>query len=307
MSASVALWGKLPGFGDFLRLGSRSAPLSAIDTAFTELRLDTARAAAFSASAPVVAFFHQADRWWGSVVLPSTDRVGRPAPLVAMAGLRAVDPADEIGVLPLAFGSFIGRVLAQHAAGWPTEQDAVLAAVAAAAADLDLGAAEETFVATLEASPQETLWALTGGAAGCHRTLSIVAAAAAGRLPVVGMRIAPIGSPVNAGFWLSAAWLVRGRDDPPGPIVLHPGAAGIAPSVALLWPSPTGAALAAILWPAAVLPAYFPALATPQLEGVLPREVRLPADLCADGKSHLRDLLYRLVTERRTHRYTRTF
>ena len=100
---SIAAWGKLPGHGDFLRIGSDSAPVAAFDAAFTALRLDAAQAEIFAVGGPVVAFIRQADRWWGAVVLPSTDRVGRHAPFVAVAGIRSVDPADEIGVLPLAF------------------------------------------------------------------------------------------------------------------------------------------------------------------------------------------------------------
>ena len=301
---SIAAWGKLPVFGDFVRVGSEAAPVAAFDAAFTALRLDVNNVEAFAASGPVVSFVHQADRWWGSVVLPSTDRVGRHAPFVAVAGIRSVDPADEIGVLPLAFAPFIQRVLQQNALGWPAEGEAVRQVLAGFGADLALDSAEEAFVAHLEATTQEALTATFGGQQLLADVLRTVVATAGGRLAASGVRVSPVAGPVQAGFWLAAAWLMRGRDETPGPLVLHPGGVGRAPSITQLWPGPTAGEFAAVLWPANAAPelgAKVVSAPTP-----LAQEVRLPPDLLADPRAHLRDLLYRVVSQRRTQRYTRS-
>ena len=302
---SIAAWGKLPGHGDFLRIGSDSAPVAAFDAAFTALCLDAAQAEIFAVGGPVVAFIRQADRWWGAVVLPSTDRVGRHAPFVAVAGIRSVDPADEIGVLPLAFAPFIQRVLSQHAIGWPVEGEALRQLLAGFGADLSLDAGDEAFVAHLEATTQESLVTAFGGPGPFTAILRTVVAAATGHLHGCGIRVAPVAGPVQAGFWLAAAWLVRARDETPGPLVLHPGGVGIAPSITQLWPAPTAAQFAAALWPASsraehgAQPIMAPA---PQI----PEELHLPTDLLTEPRAHLRDLLYRLVSQRRTQRYPRS-
>jgi len=301
---SIAAWGKLPVFGDFVRVGSESAPVTAFDAAFTALRLDVASADAFAASGPVVAFVHQADRWWGSVVLPSTDRVGRHAPFVAVAGIRSVDPADEIGVLPLAFAPFIQRVLQQHALGWPAEGEAVRQVLAGFGADLALDSAEEAFVAHLEATTQQALATTVGGQEQLADILRTVVATAGGRLAASGVRVAPVAGPVQAGFWLAAAWLMRGRDETPGPLVLHPGGVGLAPSITQLWPGPTAAEFAAVLWPANAAPELGAKVVSAPTR--LADDVRLPPDLMTDPRAHLRDLLYRVVSQRRTQRYTRS-
>ena len=301
---SIAAWGKLPVFGDFVRVGSEAAPVAAFDAAFTALRLDVANVEAFAASGPVVAFVHQADRWWGSVVLPSTDRVGRHAPFVAVAGIRSVDPADEIGVLPLAFAPFIQRVLQQHALGWPAEGETVRQVLAGFGADLTLDTAEEAFVTHLEATTQAALATSVGGQDQLANILRTVVATAGGRLAASGVRVAPVAGPVQAGFWLAAAWLMRGRDETPGPLVLHPGGVGLAPSITQLWPGPTAGEFASVLWPANAAPelgAKVVSAPTP-----LAHEIKLPPDLLTDPRAHLRDLLYRVVSQRRTQRYTRS-
>lgn len=303
-SISLAAWGKLPAFGDFLRLGSNSAPVSAFDAAFTALALDQQRAAAFAASGPVLTFIHHSDRWWGSVVLPSHDSVGRKSPFVATAAVRSIDPGDEIGVLPLAFAPFIQRILAQHQAGWPTSQDAVGAAVSAAAAGLDLEKAEGDFVARLEATAQADLWGAFGSAEACRQAMSVAAAAANGTIPGAGLRVLPVAGQIQACFWLAAIWMVRSRDEAPGPLVIHPGGPGLAPSVTVLWPSPTAGQLAAALWPGSCQPEQAVSVVTTG-RTALPVGYELPAELFTDSRGHLRDLLYRLVTERRTRRYTR--
>lgn len=301
---SIAAWGKLPGHGDFLRIGSESAPVAAFDAAFTAMRLTEAGTARFAAGGPVVAFVRQADRWWGAVVLPSTDRVGRHAPFVAVAGIRSLEPADEIGVLPLAFGPFIQRVLGQHAAGWPADGESVRQLLAGFGADLTLDASEDAFVAHLEATTQASLAVTYGGVDELIRVLRTVVAAALGVLPGCGIRVSPVAGPVQAGFWLSAAWLVRARDDAPGPLVLHPGGVGLAPSLTLLWPAPTAAQFAATLWPASCPPEHSAQLIVAPAP-VIPPEVRIPVEILADPRAHLRDLLYRVVSQRRTQRYTR--
>lgn len=301
---SIAAWGKLPVIGDFVRVGSEAAPVAAFDAAFTALRLDAGAVQAFATSGPVVAFVHQADRWWGSVVLPSTDRVGRHAPFVAVAGIRSVDPADEIGVLPLAFAPFIQRVLQQHALGWPADGEAVRQVLAGFGADLALDSAEESFVAHLTATTQESLAATVGGPQQLSDILRTVVAAAGNRLPASGVRVAPVAGPVQAGFWLAAAWLMRGRDETPGPLVLHPGGAGRAPSITQLWPGPTAGEFAAVLWPANATPEQGAKVVS--APSPLAEDVRLPPDILADPRAHLRDLLYRVVSQRRTQRYTRS-
>jgi len=235
------------------------------------------------------------------MVVPSRDRVGRTAPFVATAAVRSIDPDDEIGVLPLAFAPFIQRVLTQHAAGWPATAEAVGAAIATAAEGLDLGAAEDAFVANLEATPQAELLTTFGSAEICQQALATVAAAASGALPCAGLRVTPVAGQIQACFWLAATWLVRGQGDTPGPIVIHPGGAGLSPSVTVLWPGPTAGQLAAALWPASCLPDQAAALATTG-SAALPGGVGLPP---AVSQGHLRDLLYLLVAERRTQRYSR--
>jgi len=305
---SIAAWGKLPGIGDFLRIGSEAGPVAAYDAAFTALRLDAAGAEAFAVGGPVVSFVHHADRWWGAVVLPSTDRVGRHAPFVAVAGIKSVDPADEIGVLPLAFAPFIQRVLQQHAAGWPIDSEAIRQLLAGFGADLGMDRAEEDFVAHLEATTHEALAATIGGTAVLSEVLRTVMGAASGRIAGSGIRVSPVAGPVQAGFWLSAAWLMRRRDEAPGPLVLHPGGVGRAPSITQLWPGPTASDLAAALWPAHAQPEIAGKIisAPCRVPGVVPDDLRLPADLLTDPRAHLRDLLYCVVSQRRTQRHTRS-
>ena len=305
MTAQVALWGKVPTHGDFLRLGSTVAPLSAFDAAFQALRLsEAARVAAFAAYPPVVSWIHHADHWWCAVVLSSSDRVGRVAPVVACAGVHSLEPADELGVVPLAFGPFIQAVLALRSQSWSTDGERILAALQSGAEAVSLETAEDSFIAALEASPVASLWVPFGSADTGRQALRSLVAAASGIVPGAGLRMSPVASPVQAGFWLSACWLVRGRSDAPGPLVLHPGVPGLAPSVAVLWPAPTAADLAATLWPGiAAVETQAPIINAPLAE--LPCAVALPEDCLQDRRAHLRDLLYRLVTQRRTQRYVR--
>jgi hypothetical protein len=305
MTAHVALWGKVPTHGDFLRLGSAAAPLSAFDAAFQALRLsEPARIAAFAGYPPVVSWIHHGDHWWCAVVLSSTDRVGRVAPVVACAGVHSLEPADELGVVPLAFGPFIQAVLGLRQQGWSPDADRILAALQVGADAVSLETAEDTFIAALEASSVASLWVPFGSADIGRQALRSLVAAASGILPSAGLRMSPVASPVQAGFWLSACWLVRGRNDTPGPIVLHPGVPGLAASVAVLWPAPTAADLAAALWPGiAAVESQATIINAPV--ATLPCPVALPEDCLQDPRAHLRDLLYRLVTQRRTQRYVR--
>ncbi len=301
---SIAAWGKLPGFGDFLRVGSDAAPILAFDAAFSALRLDEERAALFAASVPAVAFIHHADRWWGAVVLSSTDAVGRHAPFVAVAGLRSIDPNDEVGVLPLAFAPFIQRVLGQHAAGWPADSDGVRSLLLDFATDLTLDDTDSDFVAHLEGTSQASLANCFGGVEPLTEVLRTVVATATGLVAGCGLRIAPVAGPVQAGFWLSAVSLIRNRDGIPGPSILHPGNSELAPSITQLWTAPTAGQLAAALWPSCSRPALgAQIIAVPATE--IPEQVSLPRDLLAEPRAHLRDLLYRLVAQRRTQRYVR--
>ncbi len=301
-------FGKLPFYGDFIRVHGERDPVQAVERWFHGGALDPAspRAAAFGASGPSFAIAHEHGQWWGIAQFPSQDQVGRRHPFALFAALPATEPVREVGVLPLLFIPFFARVMQAAARGWPSTQAGVKEMVATLGVSVDPAGEESRLMPALDSCTARELWQALAGAGGEARAGAIRGGllGAAHDRAVHGLRIQPMAHQLHLSFWLMLLWLLRESHGMPALLAMHPGAPGRTPSACVLYERPSAATCFAALWPACA--AAEATSGIHDLVGAATRHPPLPLDdAAADPDATLRDLLHAVVALARQARMGR--
>jgi type VI secretion system ImpM family protein len=299
----VGCHGKLPFHGDFIRLHGSPSPADAIDRWFVSGARTMADTAAFDRSGPVFAIIPDQGLWWGTVVFPSRDHVGRRYPFAVFTGIPAQQFGSEVGLVAMAFVPFFQRVLAAQAKGWPGSVEDLRAMLAGLAWTPDMVADEKRLVASLEDFTSRELWSALLGSFVDPRKDGIVAgllATASGSANAAGLRIQPMVHQGHFCFWLMLLWLLRDRAGMPALITLMPESAGMPPSATVLWDRPSLATVFAALWPASTPPGT--ATGISDLLAMSGKPLPELEEPMSDGDLPLRDLLHAIVSAARRQR-----
>jgi type VI secretion system ImpM family protein len=321
MSAkAVGCFGKLPFYGDFIRVHGDKSPIAAIERWYGggAVEAGSTRARQFLASGPVFALVQDGGMWWGVALFPSQDQVGRPHPFAIFAGLDPEETGDEVGLLPLIFIPFFqrtGPAFAQaHAASGLPQVRELLAALPV---PLALDKAEAQLVAGLETVKAGELWTgLFGGAQDPNQVLAertMATLMAVSHDPaVVGLRIRPMVHQIHFCCLLMLYWLLRARVGMPALIALLPGSAKRQPAAVILAERPAGSAVFASLWPEVGVDESQAVAVATALGGIQDlvsgpqRSAPVTVDRSLiDPELPLRELLHGLASLGRTKRFTR--
>jgi type VI secretion system protein ImpM len=179
----VSVFGKTPGMGDFLRVGSAGRAGEAFEEwldrgiAMAEGKRGAAWAPTFSAGAPW-AFVFRAPRSAGireglvGVLKPSVDSVGRLFPLVVLSPALPTCVAPWPHVLPMAFGDFLdgaaSALMGSAAVTSVADMAGILRGVPAPFAG-DAAPVAQEYAAWAASTPLQNAWAAIYGG---DRTLS---------------------------------------------------------------------------------------------------------------------------------------
>jgi type VI secretion system ImpM family protein len=305
---SGGCFGKLPFYGDFIRVHGERAPVQAIERWFQSGALEpgSARAGAFAASGPSFCVAHEHGQWWGIAQFPSQDQVGRRHPFALFAALPAAEAVREVGVLPMLFIPFFARAMQAAARGWPSSATGVKEMVATLAASVDPAGEEARLMPALDSCSVRELWQALLGEGGAERAGAVLGSlvGAVADKAVHGVRIQPMAHQVHLSFWLMLAWLLRERPGMPALLAMHPGAAARAPSACVLYDRPSVAACFAALWPECATPEAREGIH--DLGAAAGRHQPIAPEVAGmDPDATLRDLLHGVVAHARQARASR--
>lgn len=248
----LALHGKIPAAGDFVRHRAHPGDIELIDrccAAWSE-RLG-GDPGSFREAGPVGSLLRAGEHWLAAVWLPSHDAVGRPYPLVVYGRVprRALgsEAMDLAGLLLDLCQAVLGRV--------QPERLAELDPGAGLTLELAVGrAGSDRAEALLRSATCERLWQESWGddaEAASARALASLVAASQERTEAV--RIDGVVSLAHVVFWLNAAWLLRtamgGGEALPSLVTLHPTWRGGPPRLHLAWGAYGPERVASCIWP----------------------------------------------------------
>lgn len=309
-SLTIGGFGKLPGYGDFIRVHGEASPVALIErwVASAAIEEKSPRAQAFLAGGPTFAVTSHAGHWWGIALFPSHDQVGRIHPFALFAGLPIASAGHEVGVLPLLFIPFFQQALQAAQGSWPSTVPAVRERILALHAQVDARAEEARLIGVLDGALARDLWQGLLGRWDPERARAVVAhLLAAVQTPAVhGLRIQPMSHQAHLCFWLMLVWLARPQPTPPVLLAMQPGGPSQTSAAGVLWDRPQVHDAATLLWPAAAREPLTDVLDLATGEGpVLDVPPLPPLEALEDPELPLRDLLHALAAVGRQPRGVR--
>ncbi len=286
-SIQTGFHGKLPDHGDFLRQGSPEVQ-ELLGRWFGAIALDASRherGASYGSSGASFVFFPTKDRWWGSVVLPSHDRVGRSYPFAAFGGIERTDLRGELALAVFSLMPFLQQVVSNQDS-WDGNGQG-LSNLPTWANSLNLTAMERQLATWLTGTRADEVWKDLLGNQTQNR--HGVAERLLDLSRVSSMQVSPVTNPRHLALWL----MLFGSLHPtgwPSLIVLQ---GGSYPGMSLVFPSATGDAYTAALYP------RLSTTSLPSLTDHLPTTGSGHLPQLDDRDLGASDLIHLLLTERR--------
>jgi type VI secretion system ImpM family protein len=308
---TAGCFGKLPCYGDFIRVHAEQTPVDAVERWFSAGKLDPlhqdGRMAAFAASGPAFAIQQGGGSWWGSALFASRDQVGRLYPFAVFTSIPIETVGAEVGVVPTLFIPFFQKAMQAAAAGWPDSVGAVKDLLATLTTQIDVPTEEGRLVSALDTCTNHDLWtSLLGGFPDPRggQVFADLAAIAHGVSGGHGLRIQPMAHQIHFCFWLMLLWLLRDKPGAPALLALLPESPGRSPSATVLFDRPTTAQCFATLWPACASPEMLSGIHD-LVHGLGQASAPALPEYLEDGDLSLRDVLHALASAGRELRHGR--
>jgi type VI secretion system ImpM family protein len=252
----VGCYGKLPFYGDYLRILPSHFPLAQFESWFAAGNLGTerqdGRLLAYDSSPPGFAMFPAQGRWWAIAIFSSQDQVGRRYPFILCADIPNDLVGDEVGLVPALFAGFFQQAYMAAVRGWPTTIDDLKALLQSLAGAIDPARDAQVIANALTNIKARDLWTALLGRADdprCTSAVTQVINLATGSRTGWGIRLQPSVHQSHVSFWLWFISTLRNHSRPPDLIVMHPGQQGHAPASFLLYDRASPETCFAALWP----------------------------------------------------------